>query len=73
MSKTPIDAMLDLVKWEPINADQENYPDENSLPIATHRGLLRIGDYQLEVFQLSNGERVISKQGLDDLFRLGQP
>jgi hypothetical protein len=58
------DRVLDSVEWEKL-------PDQSqpgSLPVATHRGILRIVGLELEVFQLDNGQRVFSVESLNEAF-----
>ncbi len=39
----------------------------DELPYATHSGRLNIGGVELEVFQLSNGQRVIGGKFLEEM------
>lgn len=60
--KAPIDAMLDTVEMQPI----AGWPgDSRGLPVATHRGILRIGSLELEVIQLDTGQRIITAESLE--------
>lgn len=34
------------------------------LPTVTHRGVLKVMDLEIEVFRLSNGQAVISEEGM---------
>jgi len=65
MSKLPIDILLDQVEWKPITVRQD-LSDE--MPYATHQGILKVGDIEMEVVQLSNGMRVIPEQSLIKFF-----
>jgi hypothetical protein len=62
-SKEPIDILLDDVKWEPIVG---SFVD-SSIPFATHQGLLKIGELQLKVYQLSDGQRVLDMADVERL------
>jgi hypothetical protein len=61
--RKPIEILMDGVLWEVLPPQPPG-----DIPHATHRGVLKIGDYELEVFQLSNGGRVISAESLEALF-----
>ena len=63
--KFPIDILLDAIQWEPIHEIQDDDPEKSDLPRATHRGILKIGELELDVYQLDNGQRLISKESLD--------
>ena len=61
----PVDMLLDQAEWEilpPQNVESDG------LPVATHRGILRIGSFELECFQLSNGKRVFTEESLAKFF-----
>lgn len=70
MSKTPIDIMLDNVDWVPIDRQYSSIPQPNEL-YATHGGIMKVGNAELEVFILNNGERVISAESLERFFGEG--
>lgn len=40
-----------------------------SVPVATHEGKVRIGEYELTVHVLDNGERVIEMEALEGFFK----
>jgi hypothetical protein len=63
-TRKPIDAMLDAVEWEEIPGGPASWND--ALPVATHEGVLRVMDFELKCYQLSNGMRVFDA---DDLAR----
>lgn len=72
--KSPIDMMLDGVQWRPI--PQELRPGtHDGLPVATHKGELKLalpgarGELSLPVYQLSDGRRVISEEGVQKFLR----
>ena len=58
--RLPIDHLLDNIKWHPIS--------DTKTPVATHWGILHIGNVELRVYQLSNGQRVISQEDLLNFF-----
>lgn len=64
MSKQPIERLLDEADWTPLNGQ---VPDDG-MPYATHKGVLKIYDISLTVYQLSDGRRVIDEQSLAALF-----
>ena len=63
------DTFLSNVKWEPLAGDA---PADESIPWATHRGVLRINGSELECFRLSNGQAVFEansfRKFLDEWF-----
>jgi len=62
-TRNPVEALLDKVEWEKL-------PDQASgeIPHATHKGILKIGDRRLKVYQLSDGNRIIDETDLFDFF-----
>jgi len=56
--KSPIELMLDNVNWQPIDRNA-TFNADSDLPVATHEGILNVGNLSLRVYQLSNGQRVI--------------
>lgn len=56
---------LDHLKWEPVEKPDVVDPE---LPYVTHLGMLRLGDVEIEVYQLSNGQRIIDPESLRFLF-----
>ena len=63
--RTPIDLILDAVEWKALATGE---PSDDGIPVATHEGILRIGNAELKVYQLSNGVRVIEEQSLVRFF-----
>lgn len=59
---TPLEMMLDGVEWKALPPPDTEDPD--GLPYVTHEGVLHIGEAALDVFQLSNGQRVISEDSM---------
>lgn len=45
-------------------ANARHKKSENSLPLATHKGVLRVGDIEIQCFVLEDGRRVISGRGM---------
>lgn len=62
--RRPIEAMLDQVDWTAIVDGAK----EGDIPIVTHEGILKIGPLELRVYQLSDGNRVISEEDLIAFF-----
>lgn len=65
-----LDAILDGLEWTLVPFDGATASD---LPHVTHRGVLRIGDSELECLQLSNGKRVITDESLNKFFGVFEP
>jgi hypothetical protein len=62
-----IDKLFDSLEWIPI--EQSGCGDEcDGLPYVTHRGVLSVAGVELEVFQLSSGQRVISEESMTKFF-----
>lgn len=64
--------MRDMVDALPMEAVQAPvFADDPSVPHVTHRGLLRIGDdgVEIEVFQLSDGQRIITEAGFEKFLK----
>lgn len=61
--RTPIDVLLDQVDWTPIDS---HLPDEERH--ATHSGILNIDGFELRVFQLNDGQRIILKEDFERFF-----
>src|SRR5690349_9459408 len=38
--------------------------ESDDLPIATHTGVLRVGDVEIDCYVLENGERILSTRGV---------
>lgn len=62
--KTPIDKLIDEVNFIPTNAQ----PNEEGLPYVTHEGVLKLMGIEIQVVQLSTGQRVIPQTEIDKLF-----
>ena len=62
-------SILARLDWEPVPFSGDT---TSRLPYVTHRGMLTIGDFTLECLQLSNGERVFTKETLDKFFGWGK-
>lgn len=80
-TKTPIDKLMDDVKWTPVEIVIDDILPGHVAPFATHTGELVIGDIRLKCWRLSTGQAVIDPDALENLFpgwqemfkRLGQP
>lgn len=68
--KSPIEIMLDKVDWKPIKRHQEVELVDTAYPVATHSGILKIGDIELKVYQLSDGQRVIDQESFLKFFKV---
>lgn len=64
---TPMDKLLDAVKWTPVEVCKPADNPDN-LPTVTHEGILTIGDRKLRCYQLSSGQRIIDAKDLEDFF-----
>ena len=62
-----MDDILNNLTWEPVGWSGE----PSDLPHVTHRGILRIGNQELECFQLSNGQRIFTEESLMKFFGRG--
>ncbi len=62
---TPIETMLDTVDFKPVEAPTVIDPN---IPYVTHAGVLRIGEIEIEAFVLSNGQRIITEEGIKKVF-----
>lgn len=63
MSITPIEKMLESIDFKPV----ENTPS-GDLPYVTHEGMLKIGEIEVRVYQLNDGQRIIQKEDFERLF-----
>ena len=61
--RAPIQILLDAVEWEELPKQETS-----GLPHATHRGVLRIVDTPLRVYQLSDGQRIFDADDLLGFF-----
>ena len=64
--KMPIDRLLDTVEWR--ECEGELPVADDGLPYATHKGILWIGGYPLECYQLSTGQRVFEAESVHRFF-----
>ena len=63
----PIDIMMNEVAWEPVKYDTPQV-ERDGIPYVTHTGILKIGEFEFHVHNLSNGKRVINGKDLEDFF-----
>jgi hypothetical protein len=63
MPDTPIERMLDAVDWKPVEHPAD-YVSPDGLPFATHTGILRIFDHELECVVLNTGIRLITAESI---------
>lgn len=68
-AKSAIDMLMDGVKWEPVEYETEPSLVSDVIPHATHRGVLRIYNTEFRVYQLSNGQRIIDAEDLEEFFQ----
>lgn len=68
MSKSPIDTMLDKVEWKELPLPETETVTDDDLPYATHTGILRIGNYELECIVLNTGERLFTAESIARFF-----
>lgn len=60
---TPIDVMMNAVEWKPIESESALLVGDD-LPYATHEGVLSVGGFEFQCYQLSTGVRVISEESM---------
>lgn len=65
MSKSAVDLLFDGADWETIPQSEDR--EQDGLPFATHRGVLRLGALELIVFQLNDGRRLVSEESMAPL------
>lgn len=63
-SKTPIEVMLDNVDWRKVEASKP-FQLSDDIPFVTHEGTLNFCGHELEVVQLSNGQRVLPAESFE--------
>lgn len=71
MGKTPIEMMLDGIEWTAIDAplDPRKLGLADDVPVATHRGELRIGNNApIRCYQLSDGRRIMDADDVHAFF-----
>lgn len=61
---TPIEKMMAAVEWEATDAA----PSSVGLPVATHSGVLHIGDLSLRCFRLDDGRAIFDANDLSEFF-----
>jgi hypothetical protein len=59
----------EMVEFTPVESDN----DGSGLPYVTHEGTLRIGDHELRVYQLNDGQRVIDAADMQAFFGTTEP
>lgn len=62
---SPIEKLLDSITYVPTNFVKET---DSDLPYATHEGILKLGEVEIKVVQLSNGQRIIPQGELEKIF-----
>ena len=65
--KTPIDIIMDSVGWKAVEtATADDHC--NGLPHVTHEGILNIFDASIRCYILSDGNRILNTEDVDNLF-----
>ena len=64
---TPVDAMMNSVEWRAIEPDAAMLADDG-IPYATHEGVLNIGGFEFQCYQLLYGRRVIDAESVARFF-----
>lgn len=67
---TPMTRLLNALDWQELPAPEGSIPD--GVPVATHEGVLRLGELSLRVYQLSDGQRIISAEDMEQFFGVGE-
>lgn len=65
--KSPIEEMMDRLDWEAI---EQNAKPDGSLPYATHTGVLKIGDFEIRCYRLSDGKAIVDAEDFNKFFDL---
>jgi hypothetical protein len=65
--KQPIDYLLDQVAWTEV---WHPTPPTGPLPHVTHKGVLKIGDIELNCYVLSDGQRIFNADDVERMFGL---
>jgi hypothetical protein len=58
LAREIVETMFDQVEWQPV----ELHEPHDTLPYATHTGTVRVGQWTLRCFQLSDGSRVFAHE-----------
>lgn len=66
MSK-PIDRLLDEVDWTP-ELPPTGLAIDSDIPYVTHSGIFKIADAEIHCYQLSNGQRILDANDVNNLF-----
>ena len=62
---SPFDKLLDTIEWEEVPGTYVG----NLMPFVTNSGKLSVGDINITVHQLSNGQRVIDEKDIAKFFK----
>jgi hypothetical protein len=66
MGNNPVIEMLFKdVAWEPTGLTE---PEDDGIPVATHRGTLNLFDAHFRVYQLSDGRRIFDAEDVNAFF-----
>jgi hypothetical protein len=67
--KTPIDTILDALEYQEAEyTERDAITSEAGILHVTHEAVLKVGDKNLRVYILSDGERVIDAEDLEKFF-----
>jgi len=64
----PIEKLLSEIKFKPITPELIVKTDDT--PYVTHEGILDLSGFQIQVLQLSNGQKVVDKGEIDRVYGL---
>lgn len=62
----PIETLLDQVEWT--ECEDTSQKGDEGMPYATHEGRLSLGGFNMTVYKLSNGQRVLDANDVQSLF-----
>lgn len=65
-AKQPIQILLDAVEWKETGSDPN--PEDDSMPYATHEGVLEMMGHKFRVVQLNTGQRVFDAEDVERFF-----
>lgn len=60
-----LELLFDKVEWATTGLESEALDEQ---PVATHTGILKIGEREIRVYKLSDGNRVANPQDVERLF-----
>jgi hypothetical protein len=66
MNPVDFEKILDALDWQEVKFEETEKTDE--VPRATHKGILKVGDKELTVYQLETGQRLFDQKDLEEFF-----